>query len=770
MRYQTVQVVDNDNNKKYKKIIWMIVMTMLIAAASYMAFDGTWGDYLIYRAFPVIAMCAGMVSAILVYVFKEKFPWIRLLVFVPWLSVLIPAGITGGFNGARIWIDVMLYNWNKIHEGGLGLLPVNGSNADILAFSLFMCTVIGQLSFWFASINSLVPSEIHILFWISIQLVSGNINVLSCGLLIAAGLVMAISGTSYYLTFRSIALSIIIVVIFAASARIKTDEAVSITQLRHRISTAIDNTRYGKSVLPEGDVSKADKLLSSEDNMLTVWSEQEKDIYLKGFVGVNYDSQTSKWSPLPDSAYGGDNYGMLEWLYKKGFNPLEQTAKYYSMSEREDKPVINTIRVSVNEASRKYIYAPASTSEIVKGNSSFKKDMFFKAKGILGNREAQIMEVSDTKPSELMIAEEWLADPDTVDQAQYVQAEAVYRNFVYDNYMNQSEYYYLTMRKMFWDDYNPETEGIYSAVSRVREVLKDELNYTDSPDDAPDNEDALMWYITQAHQGNAVIYASIAVEALRTYGIPARYVEGYYVSSSALDKSINGEVKLTGRDSHAWVEVYFDGIGWQPVDVTPGYFYDAVALQQMVSSPDAVHKTARIDEDDSEMGNVVDNQEVTSASLPEKLQKRVKDISKLVLGIIAVIFIILAIIISIIEIIRMCLVLRNKRRYNALDSNGKAVMLEKRIYRYLSISGINATLGWKIHDTDEELTHKMNGLAKGDYERACVIFEKVVYGGVLLEEYEIRTLEIFAENVYRGCMHAGLKSRILLRMSVFLKT
>ena len=40
-----------------------------------------------------------------------------------------------------------------------------------------------------------------------------------------------------------------------------------------------------------------------------------------------------------------------------------------------------------------------------------------------------------------------------------------------------------------------------------------------------------------------------------------------------------------------WAEVYFDGIGWLPVDVTPGYYYDAVKLQQMVATPDMVHKT-----------------------------------------------------------------------------------------------------------------------------------------------------------------------------------
>ena len=41
----------------------------------------------------------------------------------------------------------------------------------------------------------------------------------------------------------------------------------------------------------------------------------------------------------------------------------------------------------------------------------------------------------------------------------------------------------------------------------------------------------------------------------------------------------------TGRDAHAWTEVYFDGIGWLPVEVTPSYFSDGDS--DSVVDPDA---------------------------------------------------------------------------------------------------------------------------------------------------------------------------------------
>ncbi|MDO5778326.1 MAG: transglutaminase family protein [Eubacteriales bacterium] len=54
--------------------------------------------------------------------------------------------------------------------------------------------------------------------------------------------------------------------------------------------------------------------------------------------------------------------------------------------------------------------------------------------------------------------------------------------------------------------------------------------------------------------------------------MPARYAEGYYLSA---DASAPGTVTLTGKDAHAWAEVYFDGVGWLPLDTTPSHYFEA---------------------------------------------------------------------------------------------------------------------------------------------------------------------------------------------------
>ena len=60
-----------------------------------------------------------------------------------------------------------------------------------------------------------------------------------------------------------------------------------------------------------------------------------------------------------------------------------------------------------------------------------------------------------------------------------------------------------------------------------------------------------------------MLYASATVEAFRAHGIPARYVEGYYLGASKIQDSKNGEVSITGENAHAWVQRKADCRFWK---------------------------------------------------------------------------------------------------------------------------------------------------------------------------------------------------------------
>ena len=66
-------------------------------------------------------------------------------------------------------------------------------------------------------------------------------------------------------------------------------------------------------------------------------------------------------------------------------------------------------------------------------------------------------------------------------------------------------------------------------------------------------------------KGTTYQYATVAALALRYYGIPARYAEGFTVRTTE-----NETASVTAENAGAWVEVYQDGVGWLPLALTPG--------------------------------------------------------------------------------------------------------------------------------------------------------------------------------------------------------
>ncbi len=85
------------------------------------------------------------------------------------------------------------------------------------------------------------------------------------------------------------------------------------------------------------------------------------------------------------------------------------------------------------------------------------------------------------------------------------------------------------------------------------------------------SDDYAIYFLTQAHRGYCIHYATAAAVLYRALGIPARVTEGFLVDTHA------GQfIDVTAGDAHAWVEVYLDGLGWVPVEVTGANGYATV--------------------------------------------------------------------------------------------------------------------------------------------------------------------------------------------------
>lgn len=185
----------------------------------------------------------------------------------------------------------------------------------------------------------------------------------------------------------------------------------------------------------------------------------------------------------------------------------------------------------------------------------------------------------------------------------FYEREHEYRRFVYDNYTSVPEDVAPILRKKlnkclytkddelveefggYWfSPYIPDFEDNTTAYTEYnymwwcKEAINDLTKYSLAPGKVPEGEDLVDYFLFTNHKGYCSYYATAATVFLRLCGIPTRYVEGYKVVSKdfrAHGKKIhkNGmdgyTLNVTDEYAHAWIEVYIDGCGWMPCDITP---------------------------------------------------------------------------------------------------------------------------------------------------------------------------------------------------------
>ena len=77
------------------------------------------------------------------------------------------------------------------------------------------------------------------------------------------------------------------IAVLLCAAGMSSDRASmeTVMDFREQVEEKVHEIRYGKDTLPEGDLYQAGKLHASTEVMLKVQGQQEKNLYLRGFVG-----------------------------------------------------------------------------------------------------------------------------------------------------------------------------------------------------------------------------------------------------------------------------------------------------------------------------------------------------------------------------------------------------------------------------------------------------------------------------------------------------
>lgn len=735
------------DQNRYKNIIWITFLTLLLVGGILFVIRASWKGQVSVIPGCILTAGVGILSCFAFEILKEKMRFAAVIPVIPWILLLIFTGaFRGGFTGAQAWINMLIGQWNTANEGGLAMFAVHASTQSALVFTQILVLAVTEIAWFLTARRHIVLTNLFCALWIILQLLCGVLHPVACGLLFAGLGGIWMSDQEMTVTKNRIVWTTGILLVFCAFGEFTSQEEIQdVSQFRESVQEEIHRIRYGEDTLPEGNLYQASELKSDDKEMLKLKTEQQKTLYLRGYVGSVY--KDGVWEEPTDAVYGGENAGMLKWLEENSFDPLEQVSAYYAYGDEEKMPEENKIQIQVTGASRYYVYTPVTLENVLKGSVSEDRDIRLQSRGLFGERKYTVEETSGTRPAELMVTDSWVSTPESSKQKKYSDTEAVYRAFVYDTYRDVDSETRNLIQKMFWDDYKSDSDGIYSSACQIRDVLKENVKYTENVEEVPDGEDPVRYFLTESHKGNAMLYASAAVDALRVHGIPARYVEGYYISESDLKDRQSEEISLTGENTHAWAEVYFDGIGWLPLDVTPGYYYDAVTLQKMVSTPDVAQKNAVLKDNSFGSQQVTGMDGAGVRSTREKLAKAVRDVGAICLGIVAVLLILLVLLTAMSEMIRAVCIWSDRKTDQRASKKEKILRTEKKIYTYLNLVGINARLGWNTKETDKIITDFFAGIEPGEYTRVCSLIEKVIYGEMELEPYEERTVKSFLEKL-----------------------
>ncbi|MEX2444434.1 MAG: transglutaminase domain-containing protein [Alkalispirochaeta sp.] len=109
-----------------------------------------------------------------------------------------------------------------------------------------------------------------------------------------------------------------------------------------------------------------------------------------------------------------------------------------------------------------------------------------------------------------------------------------------------------------------EVDGYYETVDAVLSHLLNEYYYSLSPGESPAGNQ-LEHFLFESRKGYCSYFAFSMTLMLRSLEIPSRVAVGFFIEPSA---GMLEFYPVRGDMAHAWVEVWFEGVGWVEFDPT----------------------------------------------------------------------------------------------------------------------------------------------------------------------------------------------------------
>lgn len=306
----------------------------------------------------------------------------------------------------------------------------------------------------------------------------------------------------------------------------------------------------------------------------------------------------------------------------------------------------------------------------------------------------------------------------------------------------------LEHRQKVYDMYLPETHLSDKAEELLKEITKDAqtdydkckcieeylktYEYTLHPGKMPEYADTpegfLDYFLFDNKKGYCSYFATSFVLMARAVGIPARYVQGYSVTTK-----YNAEVEVRGNMAHAWPEAYIEGVGFMTFEPTgsvngagngggqKSYWLTKKELQEQ--------NEARMKNYENYMASqpqvpydMTENDVLETEDIKEKKNLWIFILIPVSLAIISLLLI------SFLEKIN------SSKKYRKSSINEKILTVCRKNLQYLKVAGFKIGRNETLHEYKTRLSADLPAETIGFIDN----FERILYSGAELTEKELK--------------------------------
>lgn len=478
-----------------------------------------------------------------------------------------------------------IYTWNKIAEA-VGnnryiLMPVlEGQSSGNGFFLLLSAAILGIWNFFFIHQKKWKALCIPYLCIYFLGIFTGiRLDMKEIGICVIALFFMIIyvkndrKSFTKRIVFMSLLLAFTLITVHVPVISDIADGNGKVGEISRDTKAFFENTYYGNNLLKNGDITWKERE-TSDDEALKITMEVPRSMYLRGFVGDIYTGHS--WESLSESSYYGST-NLMYWLRQHGFNALGQVGQAHETLEaKKEKSAENYVEIEVLNADRRYAYIPYEINEEHYEKSKEWGGSFVTPS--IGHRlnkySYTVGENAVSKWTEIAAGIFSEAGEEGSRLNDYLIQESYYNEYVYDNFLYISESDEILL-KTFIGDKGDQTKGhigYKTAINRIRSFLDENFIYTENPGTAFQTQTTVLENFLTSKKGYDTHFATAAVMMFRYYGIPARYVEGYIVTpDDILNADENGTFTVSRAGIHAWPEIYIDGTGFVPIEVSSPY-------------------------------------------------------------------------------------------------------------------------------------------------------------------------------------------------------